>query len=207
MQTVIFAPDKMQEYFSILEAIAALTGIASVWYSRKANVLTYPLGIVSVLLYVYLCFEVKLYADAGINAWYFFMSLYGWWRWLQPAQGVALQIQRLDRKRFWIGGALLVLAFPLLFGALRYYTDSDVPLLDAFTTAVAITGMYWMAEKRIEHWYAWLVVDVVSIPLYLYKEMPVTALQFGVFTLLAWQGLFIWRKKGTETSNACTEGT
>lgn len=192
---VIFGLGIMPDLFPILEAIAAITGILSVWYSRKLRLLTYPLGIVSVLLYVYLCLEVKLYADAGINAWYFLLSVYGWWRWSQPVAGLALPVQRLDRKRLVLGMGMFGAALPLLYFLLHTYTDSDVPFIDSFTTAVAITGMYWMAEKRLEHWYAWLIVDVVSIPLYLYKDMPVTALQFVVFTILAGQGLFIWRKK------------
>jgi nicotinamide mononucleotide transporter len=185
----------MINYFPLLEAIAAITGILSVWYSRKLSILTYPVGIVSVLLYVYLCLEVKLYADAGINAWYFLLSVYGWWRWLRPMAGEELFVQRVDKKRLILGLGMFGLAFPLLYFMLSAYTDSDVPFVDSLTTAVAITGMYWMAEKRLEHWYAWLVVDVVSVPLYLYKDMPVTALQFVVFTILATQGLFIWRKK------------
>lgn len=194
----------MPDLFSILEAIAAITGIVSVWYSRKLSILTYPFGIVSVILYVYLCLEVKLYADAGINAWYFLLSIYGWWRWLRPEAGLALPVRRLDQKRLLLGMGMFGLALPLLYFLLHNFTDSDVPFVDAFTTAVAITGMYWMAEKRIEHWYAWLVVDVVSVPLYLYKDMPVTALQFLVFTVLAAHGLFIWHKKLRSVANSVT---
>lgn len=197
----------MKDYFPFLEAIAAITGILSVWYSRKLSLLTYPFGIVSVLLYVYLCLEVELYADAGINGWYFLMSIYGWWRWLHPVAGLELPVRRADKKRLIIGLGMFALALPLLYLLLQGFTDSDVPFVDAFTTAMAITGMYWMAEKRIEHWYAWLVVDVVSIPLYLYKDMPVTALQFVVFTILAWQGLFMWRKKYNEAGITKSEGT
>lgn len=185
----------MKDYFPVLEAIAAITGILSVWYSRKLSILTYPFGIVSVLLYVYLCLEVKLYADAGINGWYFLMSVYGWWRWSIPQQGQELPVRRADNKRLTLGLGMFVISLPLLYFLLQRFTDSDVPFIDAFTTAAAITGMYWMAEKRIEHWYAWLVVDLISMPLYLYKNMPVTALQFLVFTVLAAQGWLIWRKK------------
>lgn len=180
---------------SILEAIAATSGILSVWFSRKANLLTYPFGLLSVGLYIFICAQVKLYADAGINGWYFVMSLYGWWQWRGGQAGEAMPIRRLNnftRQMGWIGGLLL---FVLIYGLLRQYTDSDLPLIDAFTTAVAIVGMYWMAEKRIEHWYAWLLVDLISVPLYFYKELPLTALQYLIFTVFAWQGLQIWRKK------------
>ncbi len=185
----------MKDYFAILEAFAALTGIVGVWYSRKVNILTYPFGLVSVAVYVYLCFVVKLYADAGINGWYFSMSIYGWWRWAKPVDGKTRSIQLLDKRSGFFGALLFVVGYPLLYFVLTTFTDSDVPGIDAFTTAAAITGMYWMAEKRLEHWYMWLLVNAVSIPLYLYKNMPVTSVQYAVFLWFTIEGIFIWRKQ------------
>lgn len=184
----------MENWFSLLEGIAAALGILSVWFSRRISVLTYPFGIVSVAIYIFLCWEVRLYADAGINGWYFLMSMYGWIRWQAAETNQAVSVSRLDRKSASIGLGLALVAFLALGWVLGSFTDSDVPWIDAFTSAMAIAGMYWMAEKKLEHWLAWSVVNVVSIPLYLYKDMPLTALQYLVFLLFTFQGWKIWKR-------------
>ncbi len=83
----------------------------------------------------------------------------------------------------------------LIWFLLQKFTDSDVPVFDAITTGLAITGMYLMALKKIEHWYFWIACNLISIPLYIYKGLPFTSLQFLVFTAIAVMGLVSWRRK------------
>lgn len=180
---------------SLLETIAAIFGVLSVVLARFAHIGVFPTGLVSTLLYIYICFGAGLYADMGINVWYSFLSVYGWWRWLKPKAG------REDRSVSWsspklrqLSLVLMLAAWALLYFVLRAFTDSNVPLADAFTTAVALVGMYLMAEKKVENWLAWLVVDVVSVGLYAYKELYVSSLQFAVFTALAWWGWVSWKR-------------
>lgn len=185
---------------SWLEAVAVVFGLLSVWYSKQENILVYPTGIVSVLIYVYLTFQYKLYADMGINAYYFIMSIYGWYHWMDT-QGDRRQIpiSRNNRIQNGISIAFFATSFLLIRWVLIAYTDSDVPNWDALTTAFALVGMWLMARKKIENWIAWIITDLVSIPLYLYKGLPFTAFQFLVFTFLASWGYFSWRKSLTQT--------
>jgi nicotinamide mononucleotide transporter len=180
-----------------LEAIAVLTGLMSVWYAKKENILVYPTGIVSVLIYVYLCFSVKLYADMGINAFYFVMSIYGWVKWSRKTTDnkPARQISKASRKEWIYSAAGFLVSFLVLIYVLKNYTDSNVPVWDALTTAIFIIGMWLMALKKIENWLFWIAGDLISIPLYASKGLALTGFQFAVFLALAISGYMEWRAK------------
>jgi nicotinamide mononucleotide transporter len=180
-----------------LEALAVICGILSVWFSKQEKILVYPFGIVSVLIYIYITYEYKLYADTGINAYYFVMSVFGWWNWKNTKDAGASQIPitKSSKMGHAVNISTFILAGVLIWYFLQNFTDSDVPVLDAITTGLAITGMYLMALKKIEHWYFWIACDLISIPLYIYKELPFTSLQFLVFTAIAVLGLISWRRK------------
>mgnify|MGYP002653590442 FL=1 len=196
----------MNEFFTLaleqfyqttwLEALAVFFGLLSVWYSKQENILVYPTGIVSVLIYVYLCFEYKLYADMGINAYYFIMSVYGWYNWVNTRDDSRTQIPVSwnSRSENHLSILFLVCSFLLIRWVLISYTDSDVPNWDATTTSFALVGMWLMAKKKVENWIAWIITDIISVPLYLYKGLPFTAIQFLIFTGLAFWGYFAWKK-------------
>jgi len=180
---------------SWLEITAVLFGLMSVWYSKQENILVYPTGIVSVLIYIYITFEYKLYADTGINGYYLIMSIYGWYHWTHTDDDAnQIAISNNSNKE----NLITIIIFMVSFLIIRYgldFTDSDVPGWDALTTSTAITGMWLMARKKIENWIAWIITDLISIPLYLYKGLPSTALQFLIFTFLAVWGYFSWKNK------------
>ena len=196
----------MNEFFSLvleqfyettwLEALAVVFGLLSVWYSKQENILVYPTGIVSVLIYVYLCFEYKLYADMGINAYYFVMSVYGWYNWVhtKDASRQQIPVSWNSRSENHLSILFLICSFLLIRYVLIAYTDSDVPNWDAVTTSFALVGMWLMAKKKVENWVAWIITDIISVPLYLYKGLPFTAIQFLIVTGLAFWGFFAWKK-------------
>lgn len=178
-----------------LEWVAVICGVASVIYSMRENILVYPTGIISVLIYVYLAFEYKLYADMGVNGYYFVMSVYGWYYWTNTdgnKDQIPVTINSL-RENFYsvgiLGGSFGILVFVLI-----NFTDSDVPFWDATTTAFAILGMWLMARKKLENWIAWIITDLISIPLYFHKGLVLTSFQFLIFTILATMGYFAWKK-------------
>ncbi len=182
---------------SALEFIAVVCGILSVWFSKQENILVYPFGIVSVTIFIYLTYEYGLYAETGINVYYFIMSVYGWWNWKNTKDLGASQIP-ITKTNGWghvINVSTFILAFILIYILLTRFTDSDVPILDSMTTAFAVTGMYLMALKKIEHWLFWIACDLISIPLYIYKGLPFTSFQFLVFTYIAVLGWMSWRRK------------
>lgn len=186
---------------SALEWIAVICGVASVIYSMRENILVYPTGIISVLIYVYLAFQYKLYADMGVNGYYFVMSVYGWYYWTNT-DGVKAQVPvTLNTfKENLYSLAILCISLGVLVFILINFTDSDVPIWDATTTAFAILGMWLMARKKLENWIAWIITDLISIPLYFYKGLVLTSFQFVIFTVLATMGYFAW-KKSLETNS------
>lgn len=180
---------------SALEWVAVVCGVASVIYSMRENILVYPTGIVSVVIYVYLAFQYKLYADMGVNGYYFVMSVYGWYYWTNtdgPKEQIAVTINSFKENLYSI--ALLLGSFGILVFVLMNFTDSDVPIWDATTTSFAILGMWLMARKKLESWIAWIITDLISIPLYFYKGLVLTSFQFLIFTILATMGYFAWKK-------------
>jgi nicotinamide mononucleotide transporter len=181
---------------SWIEAVAVVTGLASVWYAKKENILVYPVGIVSVLIYVYICFSVKLYADMGINAFYFVMSIYGWVKWSRKTpEKQQRPITRASRTEWIYAVVGLAVFFIILVYVLKNYTDSNVPVWDALTTAIFIVGMWLMALKKIENWLFWIAGDLISVPLYASKALVLTSFQFTVFLLLAVAGYIEWSAK------------
>jgi nicotinamide mononucleotide transporter len=181
---------------SWLEALAVITGLLSVWFAKKENILVYPVGIVSVLIYVYLCFSVKLYADMSINAFYFVMSVYGWVKWSRKTgDKPSRPITRATRNEWLYSLAGLVVFFIILFFLLKNYTDSNVPFWDALTTSIFIIGMWQMALKKIENWLSWIVGDLICIPLFASKGLILTSFQFTVFLILAILGYLEWSAK------------
>lgn len=193
-----------------MEIVAASLGVISVWYAKKANILVYPTGIVSVLLYVFICFKAQLYADMGINAYYFIFSIYGWIMWSRKNEDEEeLPVTYSNRKTWLISIGVFIVSIFIIWGLLRIFKASDtvywstfVPYTDTFTTAVAILGMWLMAVKKVENWLFWIAADVVSVPLYLYKDLVFTSLQYFIFLVLAVMGYFEWRKLAKENIEA-----
>lgn len=184
---------------SWLEAAAVFFGLLSVWFAKKENLLVYPTGIISVLIYVYICFFAGLYADMGINFFFFIMSVYGWYNWTRKDQAdnfIPITKNSVGQHFLSIAGAIAF--FFVLQFVLKNYTDSTVPNWDSLTTAIFIIGMWLMALKKIENWIFWIVGDVISIPLYFHKGLVLTSFQFTVFLVIAILGYLEWRKKLNE---------
>ncbi len=181
---------------SILEIIAVFFGILSVWFSKKVNILVYPTGIISVLIYVYICFFAKLYADMGINFVFFRMSIYGWYNWSRKTENKKIiPIRICSKQEHFINLIMFIFFFGSLTYVLKNYTDSNVPIWDSLTTAIFIIGMWLMAKKKVENWIWWIVGDIISIPLYFYKGLVFTSLQFTVFLIIAVLGYIAWEQK------------
>jgi nicotinamide mononucleotide transporter len=179
-----------------LEGIAVFFGLASVWYAKKEDILVFPTGIISVLIYVYITFGAKLYADMAINFFYFVMSVYGWYMWTHKNNEKAERpITWATKKDHIVSVIGLFVFYGIMYYLLKFHTDSDVPIIDSLTTAIFIVGMYLMALKKIENWIYWIIGDLISVPLYLYKGLVLTSFQFFVFLILAVLGYIEWRQR------------
>ncbi len=195
-----------------LEFIAVVLGIASVWYARREDILVYPTGIVSVLIYVYICFHARLYADAGINFFYFVMSVYGWYNWTRKDKASeVLHISVNTRIQQFYGMVMVIASYWLILGMIwifnredTVYMSSWVPWVDSFTTAIFLVGMLLMARKKVENWIYWIIGNIVSLPMYFMKGLVFTSFQYLVFLIIAILGLIEWRKRYLEQkSSSC----
>lgn len=181
---------------SWLEVVAVIFGILSVWFARKENIWVYPTGIINVLVYVYLCFFAGLYADMAINAFYFVMSVFGWYNWSRrDTNKQHVPITGLNLKQWLIYIILILAAFALIYYVLTHFTDSSVPIFDSFTTSLFIVGMWLMAIKKIENWILWIVGDLLVIPMFAIKGLAFTSVQYIVFLVLAIMGYIEWNKR------------
>lgn len=185
-----------------LELVAVVFGILSVWFARQANLLVYPTGIVSTVIYVYICYTIQLYADMGINIFYTSMSIYGWYMWTRRDDQQRVRPIRWNTKKQQAMGILMIPLLYLVIFALIYlfkkddaqYMQSYIPYVDSFTTSIFLIGMWYMARKKIENWIYWIVGNIISIPLYFIKGLVFTSFQFSVFLVLAVMGLLQWIK-------------
>jgi len=181
-----------------VEVLGVLFSLLYLYFSIRRNILLWPMGIVSALLYMIVFFRARFYADMGLNAYYFFISIYGWvvWKRGQGRDGEGkLPVSRLGLKTALILLAITAVAF---FGTgfiLSRYTDSPIPYWDAFTTAVSFTATWMLARKILEHWILWIIVDAVSMGLYLYRGLYPTLGLFAIYTAMAVIGLIEWRKE------------
>jgi nicotinamide mononucleotide transporter len=178
-----------------IELLAASTGVASVWFAKRNSIWVYPVGLVSVLLYVQICYQFGLYADMVVNAYYFIISVYGWYHWTHKSgEKKDREIGRLSHLSNLLMALGSIGLTYLIFKILQNYTDSTVPLWDAFSTSMFVFAMLAMALRKIEHWIYWIIGDLVAIPLFLSKELMLTSIQYFFFLILAVWGFVEWMR-------------
>ncbi|MEE4214349.1 MAG: nicotinamide riboside transporter PnuC [Bacteroidales bacterium] len=181
-----------------IEVFGALTGILYVILEIRQSIWLWPLGIITSSVYIWVFFTSKFYADMGLQTYYVFISIYGWYWWMKGGEKKydreALPVTGISMKLATILAAVFIILFALIYFILVRYTDSPLPLGDAFTTALSIVATWMLARKIIEHWILWLVADLVSMALYIYKGLYPTVVLFAVYTVMAVIGYNEWRK-------------
>jgi len=186
---------------SWLEYIAVFSGIVSVWFSRKENILVYPTGLVNTIVYIYLSVKGSLYGEATVNLYYTIMSIYGWILWARRNEQHEhiIQVSYSD-KRWWLYQLAFFAAFYIvIYSALTYlkrdFAPGAIPWGDAFASATAFTGMWLMTKKKVESWYWWIATNVASIPLYFTKLHVFTSVYYLILLVMAVFGLIEWKKR------------
>lgn len=183
--------------YIVLEAIAFVFGIASVWYAKKENILVYPTGLIATSITVYLLYKASYYGDMMMNFYYSMMSIYGWWNWSRKKNDTyVVPISRTNTKEKLTGVVLVILTMIVTYGVYRFfdYTIETVNYIDIFTSGIFFTAMWYMATKKIENWTLWIFADVITVPLYAYRGLGMLSLQYLIFTILAIQGYLAWKK-------------
>lgn len=180
----------------VLEIIAVVFGLLSVWYSKNNNILVFSTGMISTAIFIYLLYKWVLLGDMMINAYYFLMSIYGWFIWTRKENNTITPISRVTNNEKKIG--IIIFLSSLVFVYLIYvYFDkwgTITSYVDNITTAIFFVGMWLMAKRKIENWIFWIIADIISIPLYFYKGLTFTSLQYLIFTFIAIAGYYSWKK-------------
>ena len=180
----------------VLEMFAVLFGLLSVWFSKNNNILVYPTGMISTAIFVYLLSKWLLLGDMIINGYFFFMSIYGWFIWSRKKNNVFTPISHLDYNEIRISIYIFFTSLLTVYIVYVYFDkwDSLTAYIDNLTTAIFFVGMWLMANRKIENWFFWIMGDIISVPLYFYKGLTFTSLQYLIFTFIAISGYYSWKK-------------
>ena len=195
-----FLFDQYKTYSTLditLEIVAVIFGFLSVWFSKQNKIWVFPTGMISTLIFVYLLFKWELLGDMLINGYYFIMSIYGWYIWTRKVDKTDVnQISTTTFKEKKISIVLFIAALLFVFIIYQKFDKwtSWVAYIDTITTAIFFVGMWLMAKRKIENWIFWIVGDLISVPLYLYKGFTFTSFQYFGFTFIAIFGYLAWKK-------------
>jgi len=177
------------------EIVGVVFGLLSVYLTVRQQIWCWPTGIISVIAYALLFYEIKLYADMLLQIFFLVTSFQGWYLWLYGGSNRSeLPITRLSRSQLVMLGIGLVVCALAIGYVFDTYTDAHIPFWDAAASSMSVLAQILLMRKKLENWYLWIIVDVLSIGIYIYKEVYLTAGLYLVFLVLAIGGLLAWRK-------------
>ena len=201
MQEIIeFLFGQYSEYtltHTLLELFAVTMNIFSVIYAKRNSILVYPTGLIGTGIFVYILYNFSLLGDMIINFYFVLMSIYGWYYWAQKKDGQTLNnISRTSIKEYYF---ILILGITSLLSIYLVYNfydkwDSWTAYVDTITTAIFFVAMYLMARRKVESWIFWIIGDLITIPLYFYKGLTISSIQYLIFLILAILGYISWKK-------------
>lgn len=184
-----------EHYFEI---IAAGLGFIAIFLQIKQNVWYWLVSIVMVSMYIYIYIDARLYADMSLQVYYLIISFYGWYMWLYGKKvndhKTQLSVSTISQNLIAILTIISIVLFFIIAWILLQFTNSDLPYWDSFTTSLSFVATWMLARKKIENWLIWIVVDAVSVGIYIYKELYPTAVLFLFLTVLAYVGYTKWKK-------------
>lgn len=193
----------------LLEYFGVITGLLYLFLEIKQHKAMWIVGFITSLVYVFVFFFSKIYADMGLNIYYVAISIYGFKKWASTKQD-APKDEILDNTIFYrhvtwplLGGIILsiISIYGFLYFVLHHFTDSPIPMGDAFTTSVGIVATWMLARRIIEHWIFWVIVNFVSVYLYYLRDLYPTMFLYICYAILAIAGYFTWKKKGLNTND------
>ena len=205
-----------------LDITTTVLGLAYILLEYKASIWMWAVGAVMQLLGIVLYYQKGLYADCGMEFYYMAMTAYGFWRWMTPSNSPVKgrsKARRMSTKSIpsrgglegssithiplrlaLIWGIIFLLLWGLIWWLLTSFTDSTVPVADAFTTALSLVGIWALAHKYLEQWFVWIAVDVVTCVLYFHKDIPFKASLYALYIVIAIFGYLRWRRMMAQNS-------
>ena len=177
----------------VIEGAAVFFSIVYVILAAKRNIWCWPFAGISVLLYIYICFNAHLFAETGLQIFYLSMAFYGYYNWEKSEEiFTAIQWGPIKHLLVILLGAILTFLMGFYF---TIYTSAQMPIIDSFTTVFSIIATYMVTKKVLENWLYWIVIDIVSVYLYFSRDLQLTSLLFVTYTIVAIFGYFSWKKK------------
>jgi nicotinamide mononucleotide transporter len=187
----------------LLEWCGVFTGILCVWLAAKNNIYNWPIAIVSVLIYIFIFYENKLYADMGLQFYFLVMNIYGWYFWRQHknSKEASTPVSVITKKEIFLSIAGIIV-FTFVLGSFLYKkTDASFPFTDSFCTACSLIAQIFLARKVLENWLIWIFVDIIYVGIYLSKGLHATAFMYALYIYIATVGYLAWRKIYREQEN------
>jgi nicotinamide mononucleotide transporter len=179
--------------WSGIESVAVFFSILYVILAAKENIWCWGAGVISVSLYIYICFFSQLYPETGLQVFYLFMAFYGFYHWNKKEQSLQISEWSISKHLFiLIVGAVLTFLMGFYFAT---YTNAKMPIVDSFTTVFSLFATYMVVKKILGNWLYWIVIDTVSVYLYFSRDLHLTSLLFMAYTIIAIFGYFNWLKK------------
>ncbi len=179
-----------------IEICGVVFGIGGVWLTIRQNIWCWPVGLVNIILYVYIFYQDRYYANTGLQTFFIFISIYGWWHWLHG--GADKESKLLVSRLRWQHGLVLLLigiaAAPLLGLVLEIKTDAATPYWDSTTAVMSLIAQWLMARKIFECWLVWIAVDTLYVGFFIYQNHLPTAGLYALFLILATLGFVEWKK-------------
>ena len=190
---------------TLLELFAVFMNILSVIYAKRNSVLVYPTGLIGTGIFVYLLFNFSLLGDMIINFYFVIMSIYGWYYWTQKKEGKVIHnVSRVTVNEYYFSIIIAVISLISIYLVYDFFGkwNSWTAYVDSITTAIFFIAMWLMARRKIESWTFWFIGDIITIPLYFYKGLTISSIQYLIFSILAILGYISWKKilnKSTQT--------
>lgn len=176
--------------WNAVEIIAVLASIIYVILAAKQNIWCWLFAIISITLYIYICSTAKLFAETILQVFYLFMSAYGYYNWKKDKGQVKVSQWSVKKNLSFIFIGAVITFFMGFY--LSTYTSAKMPIIDSFTTVFSIIATYMVAKKILENWLYWIIIDVVSIYIYINRDLHLTSLLFLLYTIIAIFGYFTW---------------
>jgi len=187
----------IDNYSFLIETAGMLTGLIAVYLQVRQKVWLWPVYIVNVSIYIYIYYNSRLYADMSLMAYYLAVSVYGWYNWLKgkrKEENNNLPVRKMAKKGILLMVLIEIILFTVMVLFLKFLTNSTTPYRDALVTSLSFIATWLLAKKYIENWIVWLIADVISIELYIYKKLYPTTVLFIVMCIMAVIGLISWNK-------------
>ena len=183
--------------FIYLELFAVIMNITSVVYAKRNNILVYPTGLIGTGIFVYILLNFSLLGDTIINAYFFSMSIYGWYFWSRKKDKVFInQVSTINRNEIKYLFILAISSLIFIYFVYDYFDkwNNWTAYVDNITTAIFFVAMWLMARRKIESWIFWIIGDLITVPLYFYKGLTISSIQYIIFLILAVLGYISWKK-------------